>query len=158
MSPRFTCCLRAALVLAVSAVSGCGVLSALGWLPRNDLRELQVVTAPDANLDSATAIDVVFAFDAASAAALPRTGPQWFASREALGVNLGPGIAVVSLQLPPGSGLSAVTLPPNHRKAVAVFAFVNFLLPAGNPAATLAAMSCARISVLARSVAIENCT
>ncbi len=101
------------------------------------LRQVEVSADADANQVSATAVDLVFFHDRAAVAAAPKTGPEWFAQKSTLLSQLGPTIDVVSLQVPPGTALSAVALPSRHRRAVAVQLYANYIAPDGQPALNL---------------------
>ena len=118
---------------AALSLAGCGTLSKLlpGHAKTASLIALRVVAQPGANLDSASARDLVFVYDGASAALLPKTGPAWFAQKAALLNGLGRGADVVSLQLPPATVIDRVPLPDRRKKAVAVVGFANYLAPDG---------------------------
>lgn len=120
-------------VAAVLSLAGCGTLSRLlpGHAKPASLKALRVVAQPGANLDSATALDLVFIYDSASAALLPKTGPAWFEQKASLLNGLGRGADVVPLQLPPATVIGRVALPERHAKAISVFGFANYLSPDG---------------------------
>jgi hypothetical protein len=109
----------------------CGVLllAGCGWFgpPRTALREVDVVATSDANNGSATWLDLVFVYDAASAAALPRTAPDWFAHRRDLLLAFGPKIDAVPVQLPVHQALAPMTLPVHASRALTVYCYVNFV-------------------------------
>lgn len=125
-----------ALVVAAALLSG-----GCGWFgpTRTALRDVSVVAQSAANSGSATALDLVFVYDAPTAATLPRTGPEWFAQKARLLVALGPKLDVASVQLPAGQSLSPVPLPERHKKALVVYCYVNFVAPAGQGVADLTA-------------------
>lgn len=129
----------ALLLVAAPLLAGCGTLAKLlpGHAKTASLDTLRVVAQPGANLDSATALDLVFVYDATSAALLPKTGPAWFAQKPALLNGLGRGADVVSLQVPPATVIGTVKLPDRHGKALGVYAFANYLAPAGQAAVDL---------------------
>lgn len=132
---------RPFLLLAVAAalLAGCGTLAKLlpGHAKTASLDTLRVVAQPGANLDSATALDLVFVYDASSAALLPKTGPAWFAQKPALLNGLGRAADVVSLQVPPATVVASVKLPDRHGKALGVYGFANYLAPGGQAAVDL---------------------
>jgi|SRR5947209_8711827 len=97
---------------------------------------IRVVADSNANSNSATALDIVFVYDAAAAARLPKSGPAWFAQRGALARSLGGAIEIVTLQIPPGYQTS-VSLPAKHAKAIRVLSFADFLTPRGQAAGDL---------------------
>ena len=145
------------MLMLVPGLSGCSAARWLGLLPLNPLTEVQVVAAADANQGSATAIDLVFVYDSTTQAALPRTGPAWFAAKAALQVGLGSGIDVVSVEIPPATTLAPVALPGRHGKAIAVLAFANAIPVAAQPVAALTAYACARILVDAQATRYQPC-
>jgi type VI secretion system protein len=125
--------LAAVALAAALALAGCGALSKLlpGHPKTTSLKTLRVIAQPGANLDSATALDLVFVYDPASTALLPKTGPAWFAQKAALLNGLGRNADVVSLQLPPATVVDSVALPARGSKAIAVLGFANYLAPDG---------------------------
>lgn len=151
----------AAGLLAASLLASCAAVKDAGqWLglvPMNPLSEVQVAAAADANDSSATAVDLVWVFDTNALAQLPKTGPAWFAAKPALLAGRAGDLAVVHLEVPVGSAQQALPLPAQHRKAIAVLAYVNFLAPAGQPMATLTAYRCVRIELAAQSVSYQTC-
>ncbi|MDE2154552.1 MAG: hypothetical protein KGJ32_01460 [Xanthomonadaceae bacterium] len=110
-------------------LAGCSTIaSLLPWhASTTSLSSLRVAAPPGANLDSATALDLVFVYDKASIAMLPKTGPDWFAQKASLQNGLGRAIDIVSLQVPPATVIDPVALPRRYGKAVAVYAFANYL-------------------------------
>jgi type VI secretion system protein len=123
-------------ILAVAAavsLAGCGMLSRLlpGQAKTTSLKAVRVVAQPGANLDSATALDLVFVYDSSGTALLPKTGPAWFAQKASLLNGLGRNADVVPLQLPPATVVDRVDLPDRRAKAIAVYGFANYLPPGG---------------------------
>jgi type VI secretion system protein len=116
-------------VVALLALCGCQTLSKLipGHVKTTDLSTLRVAAQPGANLNSATALDVVFVYDATAVALLPQTGPDWFEKKAALQSGLGLSIDVVPLQIPPAMLIDTVKLPKRAGKALAVYGFANYL-------------------------------
>jgi type VI secretion system protein len=133
MHARHAIGLRLTLVAVLTVLAGCGTLAKLlpGHVKTTSLDRLRVAAQPGANMDSATALDLVFVYDAASVAMLPKTGPEWFAQKAALQNGLGRAVDVVSLQVPPATVIASVDLPSRHGKAVAVFGFANYLASSG---------------------------
>lgn len=108
----------------------CTLLAACSAPPKSRLRSLDVVAASDANQNSATALDLVFVYDAAALARLPDTGPEWFESSGALSEELGNAIDIVALQIPPASVFS-LPISSRHDQAIAVFIYSNYEGKAG---------------------------
>lgn len=116
------------LLAAVLLLAGCQSLKNLwpGHVRTTALDTLQVVAQPDANLNSATLLDVVFVYDATVPALLPQTGPDWFAHKQALESGLASSIDIITLEVVPATLLKAVPLPKRHSKALAVYSFANY--------------------------------
>lgn len=125
--------LRIVCWLLLIASAGCS------WFgpTRTALRGVTVVAQNAANNATATAIDLVFVYDASATALLPRTGPDWFAHRAALLPSLGPKVEAVSVQLPPNQSAAPVPMPARYKKALVVYCYVNFVAPAGQGVADL---------------------
>jgi type VI secretion system protein len=123
MNKAITLFLAAFLVVSNIAIAGA-------------VDSIRVVADSDANSNSATALDIVFVYDAATAAILPKSGPEWFDKKEALARSLGSAIDIVALQIPPGHQ-TGVSLPAKHAKAIRVLSFANFLPPGGQTAGEL---------------------
>jgi type VI secretion system protein len=122
---------RASLVLLLAALlaTGCSAIKKLNpWRePTTTLASVRVAAPPGANLDSATALDLVFVYDKNSIALLPKTGPEWFAQKQALINGLGKTVDVVPLQVPPATVVDPVPLPKRASNALAVYGFANYL-------------------------------
>ncbi len=145
------------LVCLTTLLGGCALGKWAGIVPLNPLKTLEVVAQVGANQDTATAIDIVWVFDSTALAALPKTGPLWFANKAALQANLATSLAVVSLEVAPASALQSVPLPAKHGKAIAVLAFANTLAVAGQAVGTLTPFKCALITLAPASVAYAAC-
>jgi type VI secretion system protein len=116
----------ATLCLALAACSA----------PPTALERIQIVAESGANQNAATAIDIVFAYDGTAAGLLPKTGPDWFANKQALMNGLATGVDVVSLQLPPAITAN-VDLPARYRGAVAVNSYANYIDQSGQAVGNL---------------------
>ncbi|WP_266171053.1 hypothetical protein [Dyella subtropica] len=117
------------VTIAMAFVTACGTLKKLipGHTPTTSLSSVRVAAPPGANLDSATALDLVFVYDTNSIAMLPKTGPEWFAQKQALQNGLGQSIEVVSLQVPPATVVDPARMPKRAGDAVAVYGFSDYL-------------------------------
>ncbi|WP_113064928.1 hypothetical protein [Oleiagrimonas sp. MCCC 1A03011] len=120
-------------LMVLTGLSGCSFLSKLvPWGGKTAaVKDMRVVAVPDANADSATALDLVFVYDKTAMALIPKTSPDWFKKKASLRNGLGTSADVVSLQVTPASMVDAVKLPKRHGKAVAVYAFAGYLSPSG---------------------------
>jgi len=141
-------------VLAVAALSGCSILGSLFGksTPTTTLRSIAVIAQTQANLDSATALDVLFVYDSSVLPLLPANGPAWFAQKPGLTNTLGNTVDVVSLQVPPPYRLAAIDLPARYRHAIRVVAYANYLAPAGQAPINLTTFKHATLTLLADSI------
>lgn len=141
------------------ALAACGValLAGCSWFgpTRTALREVTVTATSAANNASATWVDLVFVYDAASAGALPRTAPDWFAHRRDLRLSFGPKIEVVPVQLPANQVVAPVLLPKRTRRALTVYCYVNFVAPAGQGVADLTQYKRVRITLAPDTVTYD---
>lgn len=119
-----------ALLVLPAALAGCGST------PKTEVESIQVVAESNANQNTATALDIVFVYDATSAGMLPKTGPEWFDKKAGLISGLAKGIDVVPLQIPPEMTVD-VPLPKRYAKAIGVYSYANYLEPAGQPMGNL---------------------
>lgn len=124
-------------MMKLSVLIACALLAACSSSPpKTEVKSIHVMAETDANSNTATALDIVFAYDTTSAGQLPRTGPEWFDKKAALVSALATGIDVVTLQVPPAMSFE-VPLPQRHSKAIAVYSYANYLESAGQPMANL---------------------
>ena len=126
----------------------------LAW-SNNPLRAIQIVAEPNANQNSATAIDIVFVYDPAALTRLPKTGPEWFAKKAALAIGLGDAIDTVSLQVPPATVINDVALPKRARKAVTVYCYANYISASGQAMGNLTGYKQVRIRLQGETVGYE---
>lgn len=126
----------------------------LAW-SNNPLRAIQIVAEPNANQNSATAMDIVFVYDPTALSLLPKTGPEWFAKKATLAVGLGDAIDTVSLQVPPATLIDDVALPQRAKKALAVYCYANYLTPSGQAMGNLTAYKQVRIRLQSETVGYE---
>lgn len=121
------------ILLILPILGGCGLKTLVFGPDRTDLDALRVIALAGANRDHATRLDVVFVYDAAVAAQLPKTGPEWFRQKTALLAAYADKLRVTAQELPPLSEADPVPLPPRHDKALAVLAYADYLAPDGQP-------------------------
>lgn len=146
-APRPATAMMATFAVAV-LTAGCG------WFgpPKTALRDVTVIAQDAANQRSATAVDLVFVYDASSAAVLPRTGPEWFSQKARLMISLGQKIDVATVELPAAQTLAPVPLPPRHKKALVVYCYVNFVASSGQGVADLTSFKRVRITLAPQTV------
>ncbi len=148
------------MFFAVLILSGCnaGVHS---WLdaksqPATTLQAVSIVALPAANQNTATAVDLVFAYDAKSIPLLPKNAADWFAQRDSLRAGLGAEMDIVSVEVPPAYVLKSLVLPGRHHNAVTVIAFANYLSRAGNAAINLSGFNHAELVLDVDSVRVSE--
>lgn len=146
---------RALLLAAAAALllPGCG---ALGWLKtaftgKSELVQLRVIADPDANRDTATAVDLVFVYDKDLVALLPKSGPEWFAKRQGVVASQPADFKVVSLQVPPATAVDA-PVPKLGNQPAAVFLFANYIDKDGQFPVNLTAFRNAVVRLKAGSI------
>ena len=158
MNPSLRHACTALLCVALLVMlGGCAAAKWLGLVPKNPLKQLQVSAAADANANTATSIDVVWVFNTAALATLPKTGPLWFAGRAKLLAGRSSDLAVLHLDVPVGSAQQQLTLPAKHGDAIAVLAYANYIAEAGQAVATLTSYSCVRMELGAANVSYVDC-
>jgi type VI secretion system protein len=122
-------------LLAFALLGGCSTVAKF-FPPSTKLKQIEVVAEIGANQGTATALDIVFVYDSNAVSLLPKTGPAWFAQKDALVAGLASGIEVVSLQVPPAT-LVNVPLTSHNRSALGVYGFANYLTVSGQAAGNL---------------------
>lgn len=133
---------------AIAALVCCAGLGAcVSQPPRTRVALLKVSAAPDANSASGTQVDVEFVFDAQADAALPATNVSWFADKRTLMAGMASSLKVVELRLPSPYPSTAVSLPPGHEKAIAVYIYASYLAPSGQGRCRLTPFVAASISL-----------
>ncbi|WP_115719796.1 hypothetical protein [Gallaecimonas mangrovi] len=149
--------------LPLMLLSGCSTL--LGWVGFGpdyaDIDTLQVVAMADANQDTAgnptaTQLDIVLALSPLAQQQLPATAPQWFTQKRALLDSLPQDLAVVSLQLPPGTSIKAVALPDNADKALQVVAYSQYFALAGQNRLDLTRVRKAKLVLRSQDLTLIN--
>lgn len=142
-------------------VGGCGTIEktieqALHIEPRSPLRHLSVVAEVGANQDTATALEIVFVYDAKVAEALPKTAPEWFANRQALLDDLSQSMEAVAVGLPPASAYE-LPFPPHHHRAVRVYGYANYIPAQGQQVLDLTNFRCVLLRLQPQTVSRRPC-
>lgn len=148
---------RIFLPLLLLTLAACGAVGTVkGWIYGNplptSLSRITVGAEIGANGGNATMLDLVFVYDVAAVAQLPKTGPEWFDKKAALQKMLATGIDVVSLQVPAGAADFDAPLPARASKAIAVYAFANYIAEGGQPIANLTPWKQATIRLLPQTI------
>jgi type VI secretion system protein len=132
MTRRRLRCALAGLMLAVLA--GCGVVG--GGDPVFQLGEVVLEAVPNANQDFATAVDLVFVYDAAAVTRLQSiTAADWFSQRAQLERDFPDGLGVQRWEVVPGTTIGPWEVPEallenaGGDTATAGFVFADYLSP-----------------------------
>jgi len=123
------------------------------------LQGIEILAAANANQNNATALDLVFVYDSSTQGLLPKTGPEWFDKKAALVAGLATGLDVVSLQVPPASTVNLPASPPfpaRYAKAIGVYAYANYVAPAGQPMMNLTPYSAVTITLAPDSITLAG--
>lgn len=113
------------LVALTVSLSGC----ALFFVPGTDLLSIRVISQPQANRNTATALDVVLVYRKDLLPQLPDNAPDWFQQRNALIGKYQPQLEVISLELPPGDLIEELQLSQRQMQARGVVLYANYLAP-----------------------------
>ncbi|QGZ43382.1 hypothetical protein GO485_28950 [Pseudoduganella flava] len=124
-------------LLAAAALAGCGALSGakalVGLAPapvKPDWANVTLAAAPDANADSALAVDIVLVKDPALLESLSAmSAAKYFGARENLLRTFPDGLTVLAVEITPGQLIRLQ--PERYRKerAWAALAFANYANP-----------------------------
>lgn len=109
-------------------------------LPPTGLQSIQILAEVNANQINATALDLVFVYDANILSLLPKNGTDWFNQKAALSAGFATAIDVISLQITPASSVQLPdnpAFPARYKKAIGVYSYANYVNPAGQPVANL---------------------
>lgn len=143
-------------VMRLTVTAAC-LLVLLGCapLPPATTVRITVLADADANERNATALDLVFVYDAHSDAALPASAPEWFARRAELQSELASSLSVIHLELPPESG-TPVSLNATHAKAVGVYSYANYIGAAGQTRGRLTPYAHVTVRLMRDQVVYSN--
>jgi type VI secretion system protein len=127
----------AALSLALAALPGCGVVSGakalvgFGPAPEQPAWESVVLAAaPDANGDSALAVDIVLVKDKAMVETLSAmSAAKYFDARENLVRTFPDALAVLAVEITPGQTLRVAPARYRKERAWAALAFAHYATP-----------------------------
>lgn len=125
---------------------------------RTSLAQITVIAKADANATSATAVDLVFIYDAKVPDLLPKDAAKWFAQRDELHANLWKYLDIASVEVPPAYIVDAVTLPTRYSTAVKVVAYANYLNKKGRKVIDLTNFKHAQLTLEAKTVAFAEST
>lgn len=128
--PRWLRVFLAGLVLASLAACGSIAKFVMPSGNRLDWSGLTVIAAPDANLNTPVALDVVQVRDEATLAlvsALPAA--KWFASRADLAKTFPEGLSIHSLEVTPAMTIKLAASAFAPSRQMGVFIFADYLTP-----------------------------
>jgi type VI secretion system protein len=148
--------MRRLFLIALVFLAGCSTMKNLLDLivpTRTTLQTLRVVAEADANRNLPTRLDILFVYDGALLAQLPKIGPDWFRQKAALQAAWPTQMDVVALEVPPLSEATPA-LPKRYDKAVAVLAYADYLAAAGQPVLNLTPLSGVLITLQPEAIAV----
>jgi len=108
----------------------CVLLAACSTPRMSDPLDIDMIVAVDANQHSPFAFELVYVFDQAALARLPRTSAAWFQPRPPVAY---PGGSIRSWYYELVPDLNMRILPPAPHGAVAVVGYADYIDPAGQP-------------------------
>jgi type VI secretion system protein len=120
----------AALLLCACMVAGCGMFGGGPKAVKPGWDSVNVTAAPDANGNSALAVDVVLVKERAvleSLMAMP--AKRWFEARDGLQRTYPEGLTVLSAEITPGQTIRFARERFKGDKAWAALAFANYATP-----------------------------
>ncbi|AJQ97517.1 hypothetical protein [Gynuella sunshinyii] len=110
------------LWVVVLSIPACSVFSG-----RAGVNGYEVVSEPQANQDTATALDIVFIYRKELLAQLPDNAPQWFLNRAVIEGKFDTQMDVLSIEIPPGDLIPKTKLKGKQKNAKAVLLYANYL-------------------------------
>ena len=112
------------LVLIMLSLNGCSMFSS-----HTSMKAYEVVSQPQANQDTATALDIVLVYKKELLAQLPDNSPQWFLNRALIEGKFDTQLDIISIEIPPGDLIPATKLKGKQKKAQAVLLYANYIAP-----------------------------
>ncbi len=146
-----------ALITVACLLNACSIGDTISPSAKTPLHQVQISAQNDANAGSATAVDIVLIYDHHLTALLPNNSQAWFANKSALLTNLGHGIKVVSLQIPPSTASTAIALPQDVSRAIRIVSYANYLASNAETIGNLSASKCVHIVLQQNSVTYAAC-
>jgi len=96
----------------------------------NALQRIGILARKNGNRGEPVPLDLVFVYDPALFAELPRDAGAWFKRRDAIRLLAGSGLQVVSLAIAPGTGPAHINLPEDVALVHRVLAYPLYHEPA----------------------------
>ncbi len=141
----------------VSILSGCSTEALNRLFSENKLRELQIEARATANDNHATAVDIVFVYDANLEERMPKTATQWFARKSEIASNYPGGFDTVSLEIPSAMAINVTNFPDKHKAAVLVRSYAKMGHPSTNDSFVLTEYECAKITLTKEKSTYQEC-
>ena len=118
---------------------------------------VQLFVAEGANQNTAATVNIVAVLDRSAVTYMPRTAPEWFGNRRAHLQVFGNGVAVTEYQIVSNSGLLELPLPRSSGRAVALFAYADYLSPEGQALIRLPVRGCSRLVFEEKTISFSEC-
>jgi type VI secretion system protein len=123
------------VLLSMLALSGCGTIDAIKGaifprVPKVEIAEIQVLTDPGANLNTALEFEIVLVKDPDLLKKLSELpAAKWFELREDLRKTYPGGFESMKWELVPGQDLRLPSEEFKDKRALAVLVYANYLTP-----------------------------
>lgn len=126
------------VAILINSCSSGGITFIPGSGNKNDLDHIRVECTSDCNRNTPVAMDILFIHDNKIAPLLAAlNGPEWFIRKQELMMRYDNELGLANLEIVPLSVIDRVSLPKNHKKAVSVLLFANYLSGKGQFVAEL---------------------
>jgi len=114
------------IILILTSCSS--IKSTLHFWEKNSFESIKIIVAPNANQNSAIAVDLVFAYDNSFVGILEKINAKdWFEEKKGYRLNFSTGFDVVSWELVPGQTAPKKPNPEKAKKALGVFIFAKYI-------------------------------
>ena len=123
------------ILTMVLAVCGCSGKSGKKyfWQKNNQVKTIGIISSPDANGNSPTAVDLIFIYnDFLGSELLKLNADQWFETKNEVLLKFYGGVDVLSYEVVPFSEVKDIKLPDKHKDAVDIIIFAQYQSAAGS--------------------------
>ncbi|MBT3508396.1 MAG: hypothetical protein HN472_02495 [Nitrospina sp.] len=118
------------IILILTSCSS--IKSTVYFWEKNSFESIKIIAAPNANLNTAIAVDLVFAYDKEMVGELEKINARnWFKGKASYRLNFPTGFDVVSWEVIPGQNAPQKPFPENSKRALGIFIFANYAIPDG---------------------------
>jgi type VI secretion system protein len=129
------------LLLTSLLITGCSAnsyWSSVGLGRNNALRDISIEAMPDANRNSAVAVDLLFIKDPSLIPLLTQlSAPEWFAQKTVFIMHYSQQIMLASFEVVPITAPFTLPLPEGYESAKYVLLFTNYIAKNGQHVAEL---------------------